>query len=85
MWYNAQVRGLGRVFIAELDTIMEFVRLHPQMYAPVTTDGHLRRAVLHRFPYSLVYEVLSPTAIVVLSCRHERQDEIDWKSARRDA
>ena len=83
-WYDAQVRGLGRAFIAELDTTLEFLRLHPQMYASVTDDGQVRRALLHRFPYSLLYELMTPDEIVILACRHVRQDEINWSSARRD-
>jgi toxin ParE1/3/4 len=82
-WYNAQVRGLGRAFVAELDTTLEFLRLHPQMHAPVTDDGQVRRALSHRFPYSLVYELVAPDEIVVLACRHVRQDEINWSSAPR--
>ncbi len=83
-WYNAQVHGLGRAFIAELETTLELLQLHPQMYAPVTDDGQVRRALRHRFPYSLVYEHVTPDEIVVLACRHVRQDELPWSSARRD-
>lgn len=83
-WYEAQVAGLGRAFIAELDATLAFLRLHPQMYAAVTDEGTVRRALLHRFPYSLVYEVMSADTIVVLACRHVRQDEISWTLARRD-
>lgn len=54
------------------------------MYAPVTDDGQVRRALLHRFPYSLVYELIAPNEIVILACRHVRQDELNWSSARRD-
>jgi hypothetical protein len=46
------------------------------MYALVSDDGDVRRALLHRFPYSLVYEVMNADDIVVLACRHVRQDEI---------
>ena len=83
-WYEAQVSGLGRAFIAELDATLAFLRLHPQMYAAVTDDGTVRRALLHRFPHSLVYEVMNADTIVVLACRHVRQDEINWTLARRD-
>ena len=41
-------------------------------------------ALLHRFPYSLVYEFMTPGEIVILACRHVRQDEINWSAARRD-
>ena len=83
-WYEGQLSGLGRAFIAELDTTLSFVRLHPQMYPPVSDDGSVRRALLHRFPYSLVYEVMDAHEIVVLACRHVRRDEVNWNVARRD-
>lgn len=76
-WYECQVAGLGRAFIAEIDATLAFLQLHPQMYASVSNDGSVRRALLHRFPYSLVYEVMDPAEVVVLACRHVRQDEVD--------
>ena len=54
------------------------------MYASVSDDGRVRRALLHRFPYSLVYDVMTEEEIVILACRHVRQDEINWNAARRD-
>lgn len=83
-WYEGHLPGLGRAFIAELDATLAFLKLHPQMYAAVSEDGNVRRALLHRFPYSLVYEVMNANEIVVLACRHVRQDEINWNLARRD-
>ena len=83
-WYEGQIPGLGRAFIAEVEATLTFLRLHPQMYAAVSDDGNVRRALLHRFPYSLVYEVMAVDDIVVLACRHVRQDEINWNLARRD-
>jgi len=83
-WYEAQVRGLGRVFLGELDAAIELMRVFPQMHPAVTDDGEVRRALLRRFPYTLVYETLGEQEIVVLACRHVRQDEIDWSIQRRD-
>lgn len=77
--------GLGHAFIAEIDATLAFLQLHPEMYASVSDDGCVRRALLHRFPYSLVYEVMDPADVVVLACRHVRQDEVDWTLARRGA
>lgn len=83
-WYEGQIAGLGRAFIAELDATLAFVRLHPQMYMVVSDGGQVRRALLHRFPYSLVYELMNPDEVVVLACRHVKQDEMNWDLARRD-
>ena len=82
-WYENRVAGLGRAFISEVDTTISFFRLHPHMYAAVSDDEQVRRALLHRFPYSLVYEIIADE-IVVLACRHVRQDEMKWNLARRD-
>jgi hypothetical protein len=54
------------------------------MYPPLSDDGAVRRALSHRFPYSLVYEVMDAQEIVVLACRHVRQDEVNWNVASRD-
>ena len=35
-WYEGQIPGLGRAFIAEVEATLTFLRLHPQMYAAVT-------------------------------------------------
>lgn len=83
-WYEGRVSGLGQAFIAEVDAALSFLRLHPQMYASVSDDAKVRRALLHRFPYSLVYEVIDANEIVVLACRHVRQDEVDWNLGRGD-
>jgi plasmid stabilization system protein ParE len=83
-WYEGQIPGLGRAFIAEVEATLAFLRLHPQLYAAVSEDGTVRRALLHRFPYSLVYEVLAVDEVLVLACRHVRRDEINWSLARRD-
>jgi toxin ParE1/3/4 len=83
-WYEGQIPGLGRAFIAEVEATLAFLRLHPQLYAAVSEDGNVRRALLHRFPYSLVYEVLAVDEVLVLACRHVRRDEINWSLARRD-
>lgn len=84
-WYEAQVPGLGRAFLGELDATLAFVLRHPAMYEavdPAGPAGDVRRALLHRFPYALVYEVGPEGDIVVLACFHVRQDAQDWPSRR---
>jgi hypothetical protein len=47
------------------------IRRNPDQYQII--KGQARRAVLRRFPYSLVY-VASEQEIVVLACFHGRRD-----------
>ena len=47
-------------------------------------DDLVRRALLHDFPYSLVYEIISNDELVVLACRHVRRDELDLAKRHRD-
>lgn len=70
-WYDARVPGLGRLLIeavhALLNSLPEFPEKHPLAFD--TT----RKAVLRRFPYSVVYR-LEPTAIQILGVLPNRAD-----------
>ena len=63
LWYDQQRPGLGDIFIADLQEILEHIRLQPEMYRRI--DGPVRRAVLHRFPYSVLYRILTDELEVV--------------------
>src|SRR4051812_40195368 len=74
-WYESQRAGLG----AELGTVVEetLARINefPQLYPVVLAD--VRRAVLNRFPYSLIYRE-RPTDIQVLAVFHHKRDPTVW-------
>lgn len=80
-WYEAQAAGLGRRFLAELDTVFEQLRAFPATYPVVertATGAEVRRAVLARFPYVLTYLLADEGAtLVVLACFHGRRDPND--------
>ncbi len=52
-WYNEQADGLGREFLDELDRIVRRVIAFPTS-CPEIEPG-LRRCLLPRFPYGLIY------------------------------
>jgi plasmid stabilization system protein ParE len=76
-WYEAQARGLGRAFLGEVDATLAFVQEYPAMYEAVEAGGLVRRALLHRFPYALIYEIATEGAVIVLACRHVRRNPDD--------
>jgi hypothetical protein len=74
-WYEEQHEGLGeefqRAFDATATALLEFPESHPYAYAT------RRRALIRRFPYFLLYEVV-PDAIVVLGCIHFARNPAIW-------
>jgi hypothetical protein len=77
-WYEAARDGLGDDFLADLGRALDFVRTHPEGCPIAHRD--LRRALLHRFPYSLHYCAISAIQIIeVRACLHQRRHPRTWR------
>lgn len=74
-WYDARQLGLGQEFRQELDRVMGLIGEHPTMFS-VAFDS-MRRVMLRRFPYFVLYEVF-PDAVVVLGVIHGARDSQFW-------
>jgi len=61
---------LQRQFRAGIFSAIDRIRTKPFLYVEV--DG-IRRALLRRFPYSIVYRVISNDTVRVLVIRHHRR------------
>ncbi|MGB3633164.1 MAG: type II toxin-antitoxin system RelE/ParE family toxin [Rubrobacteraceae bacterium] len=70
-WYEARGQGLAVEFLRVLDACIESIRRNPLLYPVVS--GKMRRAVLRRFPYSVIY-VVRDDEIVVIACFHGQRD-----------
>ena len=53
VFYEAATFGLGAGFLDEVQRVVNILLEHPELGQPVGRG--LRRALLHRFPFSLVY------------------------------
>ena len=76
-YYADRRLGLGRAFLADVDAVLAFAREHPEMYPAFgEVVPTVRRALLHRFPYALVYEVGfgGANGLAVLTCYDLRQE-----------
>lgn len=76
-WYEARGRGLGAEFIRSLESAISIVQRHPATYPLVF--GAARRAVLRKFPYSLIY-VATDREILIVACIHGRRDPHRWQT-----
>jgi plasmid stabilization system protein ParE len=74
-WYESRGEGLGADFMRAVDAAMAAIERNPEQHQIVR--GQVRRAVLRRFPYGLIY-VASEHEITVLACFHGRRDPRRW-------
>ena len=75
-WYEEERSGLGDEFLAALDDRLDAIRDAPDGYE-LLKEGY-RRALLGRFPYSIVFEA-SAARVVVYAVPHNKRDEWFWR------
>jgi plasmid stabilization system protein ParE len=74
-WYNEQADGLGKEFLDELDRAVRRAVVFP-MSCPQITSG-LRRCLLARFPYGIIYG-LEDDMMVVIAVAHLHRKPRYW-------
>ena len=74
-WYNEQAAGLGQEFLDELDRVVRRAVTFP-MSCPEIEPG-VRRCLLARFPYGLIYGVDGET-LVVIAVAHLHREPRYW-------
>jgi hypothetical protein len=74
-WYNGQMEGLGRDFLDELDRTIRRIAAFP-LSSPEMGSG-LRRCLLARFPYGVIYG-LEENTIIVVAVAHLHRRPFYW-------
>ncbi|MED5374362.1 MAG: type II toxin-antitoxin system RelE/ParE family toxin [Myxococcota bacterium] len=74
-WYEEQREGLGHEFIQAVESTLDFIEENPEMYPVIR--GELRRALLRRFPFALLYRVREQD-IIVAGVVHLRRNPTNW-------
>jgi plasmid stabilization system protein ParE len=76
-YYERRVSGLGQRFGADVRRTLDILLAHPEMGIPV--DADLRKHVLRRFPFSLIYS-LSSDVLRVEVLAHQSRRPGYWRS-----
>ncbi|MFO0798054.1 MAG: type II toxin-antitoxin system RelE/ParE family toxin [Gemmataceae bacterium] len=76
-WYELQQPGVGREFLDEAQAALIRVRDNPEGYAKGRHG--VRHALVHRFPYVVIYRV-DATVVVVVAVMHTRRHPRAWRS-----
>lgn len=75
-FYDLESPGLGDAFLADVERGFGRIREHPDA-APEVAPG-VRKLVLARFPYTIVYGTRTDT-IRVLAIAHQRKRPFYWR------
>lgn len=77
LFYDAAASGLGAGFLDEVQRVINLLREHPELGQHI--DRRLRQALLHRFPFSLIYSI-EVDAILIVAVARQRQRPGYWKN-----
>ena len=75
-WFGEISPTLPLRFGRELETVYASILEFPELYPVIFKN--FRRALLHRFPYSVFY-VVNPSKLLIVSVVHQAQNEETWK------
>jgi toxin ParE1/3/4 len=75
-WYDKQRWGLGNDFMFAVDAC--FARIEQAPEAFVFSHGKVRRALLSKFPYAVLFRILDEE-ILIVGCLHTSRDRSSWE------
>ncbi len=77
-WYEERAENLGTEFLLEVDRAIETIRHSPTVWPFRDEQRHIRRYLVHRFPYGVIYRVAG-SIIQVIAVMHLRRHPDYWK------
>lgn len=77
-WYAQHCSVLGDQFVAEVSRAVESVRSAPDTWPLFDARLGVRRYLIHRFPYAIVYRTVG-MSIQVIAVMHLRRRPMYWR------
>jgi plasmid stabilization system protein ParE len=74
-YYDLEEPGLGSSFLDEVDRCLQSIAAHPE--AGAVLYGSIRRRLLRRFPYALLYKI-KPSGIRILAVMNLKRRPMYW-------
>lgn len=79
-WYNEQLPGLGYDFLDEIDLSIRRIHAYPES-SEVIEEG-IRRCIINRFPYGILYGIDTDT-LVIIAVAHLHRMPRYWHGRRK--
>ena len=77
-WYEERAENLGTEFLVEVDRAIEAVRESPAIWPFRDESRSIRRYLVHRFPYGVIYRIREYT-VQVLAVMNLRRHPDYWR------
>ena len=77
LWYERRHKGLGDGFVLCVEESLEKISHDPKLYPVI--HKKIRRAIISRFPYSILY-FIEKSEIVVVGVFHSSRNPKQWKN-----
>lgn len=74
-YYQTEHPGLGLVFKNEVKSSLKRISEHPKAWSIEIND--VRKALLHRFPYKILYSI-EKDCILILAIAHQHRKPEYW-------
>ena len=74
-YYEGESAGLGQAFVTEVERCTDEIARHPE--AGLVIRGSIRRRLIRRFPYALLYRV-KPTEVRILAVMNLKRRPAYW-------
>ncbi|HAR41158.1 MAG TPA: plasmid stabilization protein [Bdellovibrionales bacterium] len=75
-YYHSQSAGLGTEYLSEVEHAVHSIATSPHTW-PIL-QGDLRRRLIRRFPYGILYRI-EPEEIIIVAISHLRKKPGYWK------
>lgn len=75
-YYEEQNQGFGLEYLTEVEGAVNLLMRYPA--AGVVVRGSVRRLILPKFPYSLLYRVVDDALIRILAVAHHKRKPQYW-------
>ena len=75
-YFESQQQGLGFEFLAEITETIEVLEDNPMLFQRVYRE--MRRAIVKRFGYNLIYKVIE-NKVFILAIMHGTRDPERWQ------
>ncbi len=74
-YYEYELEGLGHKFLQEFRKGIKRILAHPYAWSPI--QDNVRKCVLKKFPYTIVYAI-EENSIIILALAHQHRQPDYW-------